>query len=137
MKVYAFIAVPIALASAALPVKKLQVVCAGDPAVTTDITVPVVLPIPGTTITAVGNATIVTFSNGTMIIKKLITFPGISATTSSGIDVKTASSIKLKQQDSVLNMKPFDPEVVIDIEPEKIDVTINGVDGNTAVDIFY
>ncbi|KAJ7612754.1 hypothetical protein FB45DRAFT_874956 [Roridomyces roridus] len=34
------------------------------------------------------------------------------------------------------NDNPGDPEVIIDIEPEKIDVTINGVDGNTEVDIF-
>ena len=71
-----------------------------------------------------------------MIIKKLITFPGLNSSTG-GLDINIPSSMRLSQPDSSLNMEPMDPEAEINIGPDKIDVTINGVDGNTAVDIFY
>lgn len=133
MKASAFIATTMALASAAATQHPIG--CVGDPTIAADITVPVVLPIPGTSIIAIGNVSIVTFSNGTLILKKLLLFPGLNASTG-GIDISIPSSLRLHQEEPSLNVEPLDPEVVINIEPEEIDVTINGVDDNTAVDIF-
>jgi hypothetical protein len=141
MKLSGFLAATMAVASAALLGKEPQLPCGDNspitPTVVTDVTVPVILPVPGSTAIIFGNITLVTFSNGTLILKKWLPFPSPSAAAVSGFDINSSGSMGLSQQDATLNMVPLDPEADIDIGTSVIDVTINGVNGNTAVDIFF